>query len=135
MLKLIPFQHSHLTDFTPNEHAKGVENFNTLGNPECHKWTVLAENGKPLAFIFYREMNPGEFAAFFSISTDFQWPHCRSLRNFVKLLVEQHGAQEVWTASRQGPELEKWHRFMGLHKDGTMEIEGETLDVWRLIWE
>ena len=132
---LMPFQHAHLNDFVPNEYAKGMETLTSLDNPECHKWTVMAPNNKPLAFIFYRETKPGEFGAFFTISKDFNTKHCAALRNFVKMLITQHDAQEVWTASRQDPALERWHRFMGLEKDGTMEILGETYDVWRMIWE
>lgn len=134
-LSLTPFEHAHLTDFVPNRYAKGMEALTSIDNPECHKWSVLGPNHKPLAFIFYRETEPGEYGAFFLISDDFKVKHCAALRNFVKMLIRQHDAQEVWTASRQDPRLARWHRFMGLEKDGIMEINGETSDVWRMIWE
>lgn len=134
-MELIQFDHSHIAKLEPNRYSKSATGALALDNPQCKKRTLIDEHGEPLAVIVYRETAPQEFGAFFIVSKRFNLSHCLTLRSFVQLLVAEENATHVWTASRQEPELEHWHKFLGLHKDGQLDVQGETYDVWRAIWD
>ena len=134
-MELIPFEHTHLDKITPNAFGKNPRALQSISNPDCDKYTMVTANGDPLALIFFCETEPGVYAGFFVVSTEFRASHCVKLRYFVQKLVEEHNAKKVWTASKQLPELRHWHEFLGLHKTGEVEVEGETYDVWSMTWE
>lgn len=136
MLKLVPFQHAHLENFKGNKFGKDIQALLSVGNPECHKHTVLGHDDEPTALIFYKETEPDVFGAFFLISVEFKARDCPQLRDFVQQLIAERGnVRRVWTASRPLPELASWHEFLGLTREGTTELEGETYDVWSATWE
>lgn len=135
-MRFVPFTLAHLAEFEPNRFCKLDQIENTFTNPECEKYTMLTEAGKPLAMVFFKQTEEGVYAGYFLISVDFSAKDCVPLRDFVQQLIEQRGGvKKVWTASRQAPELANWHKFLGLHLDGTMQINGATYDVWSMTWE
>lgn len=134
-MSFVPFALEHLKGFEPNKYCKSEAFENTLGNPACEKYTMLDEAEKPVAFVFFVENAPTEFLGYFMIAAHFDRKHCVPLRDFVKHLVKQRGrVTKVWTVSRQLPELESWHRFLGLQQDGTMVLNNATYDVWSMAW-
>ena len=134
MMQLVPFQHAHLTNFKANRFTKPGGDLLSASSPEVSKYTALSAENQPLAVICFKETEPSVYAAFFLVSEDFGAGHCAQLRDFVQVLVAQQNAKEVWTVSCQDPELAHWHEFLGLKRDGTVQIEDKTYDVWRMRW-
>lgn len=134
-MSFVPFAPEHLAGFEPNRFCKIDQVQNTFLNPECENHTMLDDNGKPLAFVCFKQTAPDEYAGFFFVSVDFAVGDCKELHHFVQQLIAQRGAKRVWTASRQEPELVHWHEFMGLAREGTIVVNGKTCDVWSMTWE
>lgn len=131
-MKLVPFERAHYESVKLNRFSDTGRALTSLDDETCIKHSLLAEDGKVMAIVVFKEVAPRDFAGFFIVDESFTAKHCVYLRNFVQMLTEQHKAERVWTISRQDPSLASWHKFLGLSKDGTMEVENKTYDVWSM---
>ena len=128
------FRLSDLDRFEPNEYS-GYDDLPGVFDSEndCGKLSYIVD-GRTKAIAFFKR-HCGAWWGFFLIAKHFT---ARDAVPFLRHCAEEavkRGIEEIYTASRQDPEIRRWHEFWRMDQVGEETINGIEHDIWRLVWE
>lgn len=128
------FHIKDLEGFKPNEFSDPESVMFIFEGEDFYKETYIVK-GVVKAIICFKPNGNDDWAGFFLVSEDFSARDGVVLKQHVMKKVGEYKPKRVWTASQQDCMLETWHKFLGMVKEGTQEIEGKICNIWSLTWE
>lgn len=121
------YEKLHTNEFTTAEYVRDI-----MATREFKRRTMEA-NGEPRAIIMFNHLEGAEWYGLFIIPVNFTSFDAKWLRRYTHDLMDEFQAQMVWTASRCGEIMDRWHKFMRMERFGdTQIIDGRDCQVWRL---
>jgi len=131
-----PFNIVDVYGFKPNPNSPLRYLEKILDDVSYHKYSLIDEENVVQAIICFKDNGDDDWAGFFLIAETFKGKHGLEIKHFIVDTVEKHQARRLWTASRPGTVLDRWHQFLGMQKDKEMvNIEGSDFNIWSMEWE
>lgn len=127
------FRMQDLAAFRPNAHSHPQDVLDDLQNPAWWNFSLL-EGERVQAIICFFHQGGGEWAGFFLIGEGFNAANCKELKRFYSEMVKEHRPTRLWTLSRDEVTIDRWHRFLGMHRESSMMLEGEHFTIWQQRW-
>lgn len=128
------FRTEDLDVFQPN----GASDFDDVacfnGGEDCFEYKYTLDDGNIKAIILFRDNGEDDWAGFFLISKHFNCRDGVKIKRFINETVDKYQAKRLWTVSEPNEILSRWHKFLGMDKEGTVEVDGSLQDVWSMRW-
>jgi len=133
MIEIRNFHMKDLDSFVPNKFSDPEDVSFVFEGEAFYRETMIVNNVVKAIFCF-RPNGNDDWAGFFLISEDFTARDGVALKQHIAKKVKYYKPKRVWTASQQDCVLETWHKFLGMIKEGTKEVDGKICNIWSITY-
>ncbi len=128
------FHMDDLTIFKPNKFSDPEDVMFIFEGEDFYKETMIV-NGVIKAILCFKLNGNDDWAGFFMISECFNARDGVRVKKWFNNKIREYKPKKVWTASQKDCVLETWHRFLGMVKEKTQDINGKECNIWSVTWE